>query len=231
MAGMADTMAVISPEASGSALDGAGTRTGYLAPWFSEWGGRQAADLPKRDLAKAKALLAQAGYPDGFKTTIMQNTGDMDVSGNAIEPLVAMLKDVGVQATIVQQDNASFVSKWRASDFDMTIHLCYTARPYDINNSIQQMWLTKGTANFMKYSNPKVDELIIAQQAAFPDKAKRIPIVKQIMAIVEDEVPSIPLYIVNKYFIKQSWVKGWDDMADPQSASATGVLPMVWIDK
>jgi ABC-type transport system substrate-binding protein len=83
----------------------------------------------------------------------------------------------------------------------------------------------------MKYSNPKVDELIIAQQAAFPDKAKRVPIVKQILAIVEDEVPSIPLYIVNNYFIKQPWVKGWDDMADPQAASATGVLPMVWIDK
>jgi peptide/nickel transport system substrate-binding protein len=214
-----------------AALDGGGTRVGYLAPWFAEYGAKQVSDLPKRDVAKAKALLAQAGYPDGFKTTILQNTGNMDFVGNAVEPIVAMLKDVGIDATIVQADQTGFSSKWRASDFDMAVQSLLTARPYDPNNSIQQQWFSKGGFNYIGYNNPKVDELILAQQAAFPDKAARIPIIKQVLSILEDEVPSVPLYIQTNYFIKQPWVKGWDNMADPQGNYATQALPGVWLDK
>lgn len=214
-----------------SALDGAGIRTGYLAPWFKEWGAKSAAELPKRDIAKAKALLAEVGYPDGFSTTILQNTGAMGATGNAIEPLVAMLKEAGIQCKIIPQDNASHMAKTRASDFDMCVSWCFTARPYDVNNSISQMWMTKSGSNVFKYSNPKVDELILAQQKAFPDKSKRIPLVKETLSILEDEVPAIPLYLTTIYFVKQPWVKGWDDMADPQSAYASYALPNVWIDK
>lgn len=214
-----------------SALDGAGMRTGYLAPWFTEWGAKPVEQLPKRDVARAKALLAEAGYPDGFKTTILQNTGAMGATGNAVEPIVAMLKEVGIQAQIIPQDNASHTAKWRAADYDMCINFCFTGRPYDINNSIQQMWMTKSGYNFFKYSNPRVDELIQAQQKAFPDKTKRIPFVKETLTILEDEVPVVPLYITMAYFIKQPWVKGWDDMSDPQTSYPTHAVPYVWLDK
>jgi peptide/nickel transport system substrate-binding protein len=213
-----------------TALDGGGMRTGYLAPLFTEWGAKTADQLPKRDVAKAKALLAQAGYPDGFKTTMMQNAGAAAM-GSACEPIVAMLKDVGIQCSIIPVDNASFLAKSRAADYDMCIGFVFTARPYDVNNSISQMWMTKSGTNVFKYSNPKVDELILAQQAAFPDKSKRIPIVKQVLSILDDDVPSIPLYLTTSYFIKQPWVKGWDDMGDPQTAYASYALPNVWIDK
>lgn len=212
-------------------MDGGGTRIRFLAPWFADYGAKQIADLPKRDVAKAKALLAQAGYPDGFKTTILQNSGNMEFVGNAVEPIVAMLKEVGIDAAIVQADATGFTTKWRAKDCDMAVQVLLTARPYDPNNSLQQQWWAKGGFNFLGYSNPKVDELIIAQQAAFPDKAKRVPIIKEILTILEDEVPSVPLYIQTNYFIKQPWVKGWDTMADPQGNYATQELPNVWLDK
>jgi peptide/nickel transport system substrate-binding protein len=214
-----------------AAMDGGATRVGFLSPAFADYGAKQIADLPKRDIAKAKALLAQAGYPDGFKTTIMQNTGNMDYVGNAVEPMVAMLKEVGIEATIVQADATGFLSKWRAKDYDMAVQTLLTARPFDPDNSLRQQWPTKGGFNYIGYSNPKVDELVLAQQAAFPDKAARIPIIKQILAILEDEVPSVPLYVQTNYFIKQPWVKGWDNMADPQGNYSTQELPGVWIDK
>jgi peptide/nickel transport system substrate-binding protein len=202
-----------------------------MSPAFNEYGARQAADLPQRDIAKAKALLAQAGFPGGFKTTIMQNTGQMESTGNAVEPIAAMLKDIGIEATIAPTDNPTFQSKLRARDYDMAVCPLYTNRPFDPDLSIRQQWPTKGAVNFMGYSNPKLDELILAQQDAYPNLEKRLPIFKQILAILEDDVPSIPLYIMTNYFIKQPWVKGWDDMADPQNAYATQALPYVWIDK
>ncbi len=214
-----------------SAMDGGAIRTGYLAPWFAEWGGRQPADLPKRDVAKAKALLAEAGYPNGFKTTILQNTANMVMVGNAVEPIVAMLKEIGIEATIVQADTAAFLSKWRAGNYDMTVWTCFTGRPYDPDNSIRQQWHSKGAGNVAGYNNPKVDELIAAQQDLFPDKEKRIAVVKQLLPILEDEVPAVPLYIMTNYYIKQPWVKGMDEIADPQAALGLQVLPDVWIDK
>jgi peptide/nickel transport system substrate-binding protein len=214
-----------------AALDGGATRTGFLSPNFTEYGAKPVSNLPKRDIAKAKALLAQAGYPDGFTTTIMQNTGNMEYVGNAVEPVVAMLKEVGIKATIVQADQVGFTSKWRAKDYDMAVQVLLTSRPFDPDNSLRQQWPTKGGFNFLGYSNPKVDELCLAQQAAFPDKAQRITIIKQILAILEDDVPSVPLYVTNNYFIKQPWVKGWDTMADPQGNYATQELPYVWLDK
>jgi peptide/nickel transport system substrate-binding protein len=214
-----------------AALDGAGTRTGYLAPWFSDWGAKQVADLPQRDVVKAKALLAAAGFPNGFKTTIMQNTSQMELSGNAVEPIVAMLKEVGIEATIVQADGVTFLSKWRSGDWDTTVFNCLTGRPYDPDNSLRQQWTTKANYNMAGYSNPEVDRLILAQQAAFPDQGKRKPIVKQILSILEDEVPAVPLYITTNYYVKQPWVKGLDQMADPQGNFAGHALPNVWIDK
>lgn len=214
-----------------AALDGAGRRTGYLAPWFDEWGGKKAEDLPKRDLAKAKALMKEAGFADGFKTTILQNTGRMETYGNAVEPVVAMLKEIGIQTTIVQADNTAFLSKWRSGDFDMAIGFLLAARPLDPDNSIRQQWKTKTGYNFIGYSNPKVDELIIAEQDAFPDNAKRKPLFKEIITILEDEVPSVPLYITNNYFIKQPWVKGLDQIADIHCYYAVFHYPDAWLDK
>lgn len=214
-----------------AALDGAGIRTGYLAPWFKEWGGKAAADLPKRDIAKAKALLAQAGYPDGFKTTILQNTGAMGWFGNSIEPIVNQLKEIGIECSIIPQDNASYISKYRTGDYDMTVYFLWTGRPYDPTNTFQQQWVTKLGMNSFSFSNAKFDQLEIEQQAAFPDKAKRIPLVKQMVSILEDEVPSIPLYITTSYFVAQPWVKGWKDIADPHAAYSTGGIRDAWIDK
>jgi peptide/nickel transport system substrate-binding protein len=214
-----------------AALDGAGVRSGYLATWFSEWGAKQTADLPKRDVTKAKALLAQAGFPNGFKTTIMQNTGRMDVYGNAVEPVAAMLKDVGIDAAVVQADGTAFLSKWRAGDFDMAIGFLLTARPFDPDLSLRQEWVTKGGYNFYGYSNPKVDELLAAQQAAFPDKAKRIPMIKEVLAILEDDVPGVPLYIATNYYIKEPWVKGLDQVADVHAYYGVHHLAGAWIDK
>lgn len=214
-----------------AALDGAGMRTGYLAPWFKDWGGKAATDLPKRDIAKAKALLAQAGYPDGFKTTLMQNTGAMGWFGGTVEPLAAMLKEVGIKCDIIPQDNASFISKYRTGDYDMTVYFLWTGRPYDPTNTFQQQWVTKLGMNSFSYSSAKFDQLQIDQQNAFPNREKRIPLVKEMVSLLEEDIPSIPLFITTNYFITQPWVKGWDDMADPHAAYSTGGLYKAWIDK
>jgi peptide/nickel transport system substrate-binding protein len=80
---------------------GGGAKRGFAAlhqmaepgdPWYCP-------ELPPReyDLAKAKDLLAQAGYPDGFKTTLVSDTfAEM----NFMEALLTELKKMGIDATL-----------------------------------------------------------------------------------------------------------------------------------
>ena len=54
---------------------------------------------------------------------------------------------------------------------------------------------------------------------------------KQLLGILEDDVPNVPLYITTNYFIKQPYVKGWDNMGDPHGSFGVQGLPYAWIDK
>ena len=62
----------------------------------------------------------------------------------------------------------------------------------------------------MDYSNSKLDALLDAQQAAFPDKAQRIPMIKDALTILDNDVPGVPIYIATNFYLKQSFVKGLD---------------------
>jgi len=73
---------------------------------------------PKRDLEKAKALLAEAGYPDGFETTLDYPTYTQE--GLNIETLaqkfVSDLAEVGIKIKLVPGDIGTFIEKVRAGN-------------------------------------------------------------------------------------------------------------------
>ena len=104
-------------------LDYAGLKA--LAPELQQWygmnppyvpGGVQESDAPKQDLAKAKALLAEAGYPNGFKTEICTSSSTTTQPSmlDFAQKIQADLKLVGIDATIDAQENTAFLTKYRA---------------------------------------------------------------------------------------------------------------------
>lgn len=213
-----------------AALNGQGSRTDYLAPSFADFGARQVAELPKRDIAKAKAMLAEAGYPDGFKATIMQHTSRLDAWGGAVEPLAAMLKDVGVELQILPMQQADFVSKTRSGDYEYCTMALICNAP-ELDNNLTPMYKTKGTYNRSMYSNPKVDELLEIERTSFNNLPERQKTTKQILDILHEDVPVIPLYYQYDTHIAQPWVKGWDRAGDPGTFLAWHELANVWLDK
>ena len=145
------------------------------------------------DLAKAKALLTEAGYPNGFKTTL-----SYDVSTAATREPIALLvqnnlKKIGIDLSIEKVPGADWYTRLNKKDMPMLIMSFkawlnypdyYFYWTYDgINNSV---------FDDMNYVNPNMDKLIEAARFE-PDPAKYAQEVKGFIKIAFDDVPRIPL--------------------------------------
>jgi len=211
-------------------LNGQGSRTDFLSPTWVDYGARPIADLPQRDIAKAKAMLAEAGYPDGFKASIIQHTSRMDAWGGAVEPLAAMLKEVNVDLTIVPMQQAEFVSTHRAGDYELST-MVMTCNAPELDTNLTYMYRTGAPYNRAQYSNPELDKLLGLERKYFNNIPERQKVTKQIMDILHEDVPIIPLFYQYDNHLAQPWIKGWDNVADSATFCAWQQLPNVWIDK
>ena len=147
----------------------------------------------KTDLDKAKALLAEAGYPNGFKTTL-----SYDVSTSATREPIALfvqdsLKKIGVDVDIEKVPGADWYTQLNKKNMPMLIMSFkawlnypdyYFFWTYDgINNSV---------FDDMDYVNPGMDKLIEAARFE-SDAEKYADEVKGFIKIAFDDVPRIPL--------------------------------------
>jgi peptide/nickel transport system substrate-binding protein len=163
-------------------------------------------DVLPPDLEKAKSLLAKAGHPDGFSTTIT-SWSQYSFLSNAAVVLQEQLKQIGIDAELNLVENATmsdqvYVSK--TYDIAVTGESAYV----DPNTLILQYFKTGESSNFMNYSNPKVDDLI-AQGIAVSDQAKRAKIYQDIQRILLEDLPWVNLFIANQYEAMKTYVKGY----------------------
>jgi peptide/nickel transport system substrate-binding protein len=145
------------------------------------------------DLDKAKKLLAEAGFPNGFKTTISYDV----TTSTTREPIALLVQDnlkkIGVDLSIEKVPGADWYTQLNKKSMPMLIMSFkawlnypdyYFYWTYDgVNNSV---------FNAMNYKNPELDKLIAAARFE-TDKAKYDDEVKGFIKIAFDDVPRIPL--------------------------------------
>lgn len=142
------------------------------------------------DLEKAKSLITEAGYPDGFSTTINAVSGDA-VSEGLAQIIQSDLAKIGVTAEINAMDNPSWAQASDRGDFDINMH------NYGRNNADPTL-LYKGTVawrpelNPTGFDDPKYLELIEAQ-ASVLDREKRKPLIKELVEYVQEMSFVIPV--------------------------------------
>ena len=156
----------------------------------------ETAMLYEYDPEKAKQMLADAGYPDGF--TVNFYTGNW----NTILQQAAIMKDqwakMGVEFNIVVNDAATHRQAVEERAYDMT------RMGYGSGNPVRDMpnnWASWGTRNQYEFNDPKFDELARAMQAEM-DADKRDAIIKEAAVHILNEVPAIPLAVKA---ISQAW--------------------------
>ena len=136
--------------------DGHGTKVGSsMYPAFGKYFDPSLADAYPHDVEKAKELLSQAGYPDGFSFTISV-VGSYLPHVNTALVIVEQLKEVGIDAQVQQVDGATWTSEvYNGRNFEATI-TGVDARTLNASAMLSR-WETGNGKNFINYSNPDFD--------------------------------------------------------------------------
>ena len=147
------------------------------------------------DPAKAKQLLSQAGFPNGFKTTLY--TDNVDPYPKLFQSIQNDLTQVGIKADLKTMSNATFASLV-ATPHSAAIgrYLWYMDFP-DPSDWISPLFskaaaVAEGTNNSFWWS-PKL-EAMVAQAQAMTDPAARIAKYDEMQAYIMDQAPYVTLY-------------------------------------
>lgn len=153
------------------------------------------------DVAKAKELLAAAGYADGFEVT-MDCPNDRYVNDEKIcQAVASMLAKVKVKINLLAQTKSKYFGKVLAQNgYDTSFFLLgWTPSTFDSHNPISALMACRGgedkigAFNLGGYCNPRINELAAAIQSEV-DQDKRQAMIDEAFKIHKDEVGHIPLH-------------------------------------
>src|SRR2546425_597621 len=142
----------------------------------------------KRDLAKAKARLAEGGKPGGFEFTM--TTANIPINVQEAEVIQAQLREAGITTKIKLVDAATQLSDGNSRNFEM-ISYQWSGRPDPDGNIYQFFRTTPGTSlNWSGISNPKIDELLDKTREV-SNQAERKKLYSELIRLLQDELPMV----------------------------------------
>lgn len=146
------------------------------------------ADYPF-DPEKAKALLREAGYPDGFEIVFKFPSGRYAQDREVSEAIAGMLAKVGVRAKMVSLEAGEFLRQLRARELQPMAFLGLA--PLDDPDFQVAQYRSSWRYSYMR--NSDLDALIDAG-AREPDRDKRTAIYRRAMQLMHEEAPIVFLY-------------------------------------
>jgi peptide/nickel transport system substrate-binding protein len=166
---------------------------------------------------KAKQLLAEAGYPNGFEAVI-KLPERFAYTKRAGEIITDMLSQVGIKLKIELTEWGQWLDRvFRNADFDLTV--IGHAEPFDIN-------IYANPKYYFRYDNPKFQETLKkAEMEPDPKKRKDLYIALQKM-ITEDAVNGFLFVLPSLPTMKKQIMNWWKDY--PMTASD---VTEVWIQR
>ncbi len=160
------------------------------------------------NLADAKRLLAEAGYPDGKGCPTIELCYNTSENHRAIAEAIQQMwrKQLGVQVELRNEEWKVFLDMQRTGNYMM--QRAGWIADYVDPHVFLEIWETDGGNNNTNWSNASYDRLLHAALAARTE-AERFEIYQQMDAILVDELPVIPIYYYTKVAALSPKVKGY----------------------
>jgi peptide/nickel transport system substrate-binding protein len=177
------------------------------SPWYD-------ADYPVegRDVEKAKALLAEAGYPDGIDLVVqVPNT---TIPLQLMQVIQSMTAEAGINIEIVSKEFATLLSDQTAGDYEAS-QIGWSGR-VDPDGNIHQFVTTGGGINDSGYSNATVDDALNAArtQADTASRKAQYDIARDVLI---NDAPLVYLY-------HESWITALDAGIEGYTAYPDGMI-------
>lgn len=161
-----------------------------------------------QDIEAAKALLAEAGFPDGLDVEILSWSAYSFLSQPSYV-VQSQFEAIGIRSEVVLEENATYIDRYILSgEFNFDVTVTGTSGFLDPNDVYADNFLSTSSSNAAGYSNPTVDQLI-ADGIATTDQAARAEIYTQLQTILLEDLPWINLFIANQYEAMVSGVGGY----------------------
>jgi len=168
------------------------------------------------DVTKARALLAAAGFPHGFTTTLSYSTAPrpyLPEPQRVAETIQANLAQAGVQVTLQPYEWGVFLDRIKHGQHEMCL-IGWTGDNGDPDNFFyplldQDSAHEDGTAqNYSFWRDPTFHQLMLEGQAAVDD-AKRAAVYRRANAMVHDQAPAVSLVHTTVPIVLKSSLRGF----------------------
>lgn len=181
----------------------------------SLWGYNDSITEYEFDLDKAKELLAEAGYPDGFSSDFWAMPVPrpyMPQGAQAAEQMAANFEKIGVKTEILSPEWGVYLERTGNGEHQMAM-LGWTGDNGDPDNFLYVLLdsdnaKTPDAGNIAFYKNDKVHELLIQAQRS-SDLDERTKLYEEAQVIIHDDAPWIPLVHSTPPSALKSNIKGY----------------------
>ncbi|MET0429620.1 MAG: ABC transporter substrate-binding protein [Microvirga sp.] len=178
-----------------------------------------------QDIARAKALLAEAGYGPGKLKLVFKATTNYPYHIEAAQIMLEWFREAGVEMTIEQLTWADWLSQvWVNKDFQISMMNFFTLWEPDF--LYYSLWHSTGAFNYRKVKDPVLDEMLQKARGTV-DPAARADIYKGVQARVQDQVHDIILWFRNGSIGAQTSVGGLDTIVHPNGSNLN--FHKVWL--
>jgi peptide/nickel transport system substrate-binding protein len=175
----------------------------------------------QRDVAKAKAKLAEGGMPNGFAFTI--KGWNQPVQIQELQIIQAQLKEIGIDMKVELLEFGKLLADTNSHNF-VAVRLGWSGRP-DPDGNVHPFLHSKGGLNRARYANAKMDELLDAARIA-EGVGTRKSLYREVTRIAAEDTPYVWLHHDPEIKVWSANVKGFQHIPD-------GMMRMkgVWLEK
>ena len=154
------------------------------------------------DIEKAKALLAEAGYPDGFEIELTYASPAYDLYAQIIQ---ANLKEAGITVKLDGKESAASSEKINAGQHEMALSGRGASDANYYVNVMHSSHLTDGR-NQLNMNDPEIDALL--NKIFVTEGEERDAVYKEAQVVAHEEAVIVPLVVANNYYAANKDIEG-----------------------